>query len=476
MISPVWNKTKIVATMGPATHNPDTLLDLIQSGLDICRLNASHGDHAAHQYFIDQVRRINVVYDLNIGILLDLQGPKIRVGKLDKPYPVQVGDEVKLSTAVQQQAGNVLPMEYETLIQDVKPGDLLLIDDGKLQTEVVANNGVDTVTLKALIPGEIGSRKGVNLPFSHVSLPSLSDKDLEDLELAVHNQLEWVALSFVRKASDITELREILQRKGCKSRIVAKIEKPEALENIDAIIAATDAVMVARGDLGVEIYMEEVPLWQKTIVRKCNEQGKPVIVATQMLESMMDNPRPTRAETTDVANAVLDGADAVMLSGETSVGKYPVEVVRVMQRIISMVELHDELYHRVQKIPTDSNDFLPDSICRSAVLLSEQIKAQAIVGMTRSGYTGLMLARHRPKANIFIFTDNRHLLNQLSLVWGVRAFFYDGFEGTNESIRDTNAILKARGFVQEGQIILNTGSMPLGAGLKTNMMKITIVE
>lgn len=476
METPVWNKTKIVATMGPAVKDYDTLLSLIQHGVDICRLNASHGDHAAHQHFIDLIRRINVVHDLNVGILLDLQGPKIRVGKLDEPYPVQKDDIIHLSTAKNKREGNILPMEYETLIQDVKVGDLLLIDDGKLQMEVVENNHKDTVTLKTIIGGEIGSRKGVNLPFSNVSLPSLSEKDLEDLELAVYNQLEWVALSFVRRASDITELREILKAKGCKSRIIAKIEKPEALANIDEIIDATDAVMVARGDLGVEIYMEEVPMWQKTIVRKCNEKAKPVIVATQMLESMMTNPRPSRAETTDVANAVLDGADAVMLSGETSVGQYPIQVVEVMQKILNISETNPDMYHRYKAIvDPETPDFLADSACQAAVQLSQQIKARAIVGMTRSGYTGFQLSRYRPAANIFIFTDNRHLLNQLSLVWGVRAFFYDSFVGNNESIEDVNGLLRARGLVQKGDVVVNTGSMPLQAGLKTNLLKITII-
>ncbi|MBX3101124.1 MAG: pyruvate kinase [Bacteroidetes bacterium] len=478
MINPVWNRTKIVATMGPACADYPVLLDMVKSGLDICRLNASHGDHATHQHFIDHVRRINVVHDLNVGILLDLQGPKIRVGKLDKPHPVQAGDIIQLSTTITRQQGNMLPMEYETLAQDVKVGDLILVDDGKVQLEVTETNEKDTVTLKVLVGHEIGSRKGVNLPFSNVSLPSLTEKDIADVELAVANQLEWVALSFVRKASDITALRQLLQARNCPSRIVAKIEKPEALRNIDEIIDASDAIMVARGDLGVEIYMEEVPMWQKVIVRKCNEKAKPVIVATQMLESMIENPRPTRAETTDVANAVMDGADAVMLSGETSVGKYPLEVVRVMQRIITIVEEHEDQQLYFCDFPVDphSPDFLPDSACRAAVLLANQVNAKAIVGNTRSGYTGFQISRYRPHANIFIFTDNRLLLNTLSLVWGVRAFFYDSFVGTNESIRDTTAILQARGMVQPGDVVINSGSMPLGERKKTNMIKITVVE
>ena len=478
MINPAWNRTKIVATMGPACASYEVLLEMVKRGLDICRLNASHGDHATHQHFIDNVRRLNVVHDLNVGILLDLQGPKIRVGKLDEPYPVQPGDTVQLSTTITKRQGHMLPMEYETLAQDVKVGDLILVDDGKVQLEVTETNGTDTVALKVLVGAEIGSRKGVNLPFSNVSLPSLTDKDIADVELAVANNLEWVALSFVRKAADVTALRELLKAHNCQSRIVAKIEKPEALRNIDDIIAVSDAIMVARGDLGVEIYMEEVPMWQKIIVRKCNEQAKPVIVATQMLESMIENPRPTRAETTDVANAVLDGADAVMLSGETSVGKYPVDVVQVMQRIITNVEEREErlLYFRDFPVEPDNPDFMPDSVCRAAVLLANQVQAKAIVGNTRSGYTGFQLSRYRPHANIFIFTDNRLLLNTLSLVWGVRAFYYDSFVGTNESIKDTTAILQAKGLVQPGDIVINTGSMPLHERKKTNMLKVTVVE
>ncbi len=471
-----FNRTKIVTTLGPASASREVLTDMIRAGVDVCRLNASHGAHADHQELIDLIRSINEAENVQVSILLDLQGPKIRVGKLDQPFPVQAGQRFKFSTSAAKQEGDVLPIDYETFAKDVKPGETVLVEDGKVQLRVVATNEIDIAELEVVVGNQIGSRKGVNVPDTHVSLPSLTEKDLEDLEFGIRNHVDWIALSFVRRAEDILWLKELLHVKGSTAKIIAKIEKPEALHNIDSIIHAADAIMVARGDLGVEIAMEDVPFWQKKIVRRCNTFGRPVIVATQMLESMIESPRPTRAETTDVANAVLDGADAVMVSGETSVGKYPVEVVKVMQRILAKAELEDVVYKPGTKPELDSKTFHSDAICFSACKFSNGIKAKALVSMTRSGYTAFQLSRHRPRASIFIFTDNRPLINTLNLVWGVRAFFYDRFVGTNETIQDVIKILKEKGLVNANDMVVNVASMPLARKGRANMFKFTVVE
>jgi pyruvate kinase len=367
-------------------------------------------------------------------------------------------------------------MELPTFARDVQPGDQILVNDGKEELRVVSTDGDTQVVLEVVHGKTLEARKGVNLPDSEVSVPSLTDKDRLDLELAILNDVDWVALSFVRKAEDIHQLRHILEFRGSKAKIIAKVEKPQALREIDGIIAASDAVMVARGDLGVEIPIEQVPIWQKRIVAKCNLASKPVIVATQMLDSMIENPRPTRAEATDVLNAVLDGADAVMLSGETSVGKHPLVVVETMQRIIEEAEREDSLYHRDLSFDRESPTFHSDVTCRAAVKLAEQIGATAIVGMTYSGYTAYRLSRYRPHAHIFIFTENRRLLSAMSLVWGVRAFYYDSYVGTNETIRDVNQILVEQGLIQPGDIVINTGVMPIRSRSRTNMVKFTVIE
>lgn len=476
MIEVFHSKTKMVCTMGPACTPKDILLEMSKVGLDVCRINMSHGTQEQHQKTIDLIKEINAEHDLNLSILIDLQGPKLRIGKLEQPYPIQKGDIIELCTAIQEQEGNRLPMVYETFARDVHIGDLILVDDGKVELKVLESNGTDTVKLVVAHGEEIGSKKGVNLPYVKVSLPSITEKDLSDIDFALRNGVHWIALSFVRTAMDIIELRRYIERKNSKARIIAKIEKPEALRNIDSIIEATDAVMVARGDLGVEIYLEEVPIWQKIIVSKCNIAGKPVIVATQMLESMIENKRPTRAETTDVANAVLDGADALMLSGETSVGKHPVEVVRVMQSIISKAEQQESIYHRNMTANPESPTFLADATCVTAVKLALETNAKAIVSMTSSGYTAFQLSRCRPKANIYIFTDNRTMIKTLSLVWGVRAFYYDQFKGTNETIDDVLNLLEQDRILTKGDVVINTASIPLHARKRTNMLKVTVIE
>lgn len=462
--------------MGPATSHPEVLEAMIREGLDICRLNFSHGTHDEHQETLNLIRDINFRLQTNVGVLVDLQGPKIRIGKMDKPFPIQAGDEVFLSTHHKEQDGNILPMVYETFAHDVNTGDMVLVDDGKVDLRVIETDKSHLVKLKVVTGSAIGSKKGVNLPFTKISLPSITPKDWLDVEFAIKNQVEWIALSFVRTAEEVQELKTFLKKRGCISRVISKIEKPEALENIDAIIQTSDAIMVARGDLGVEIPMEEVPFWQKSIVRKCNLAAKPVIVATQMMESMIENARPTRAETNDVANAVLDGADALMLSGETSIGKYPVEVVRSMQKIMDSMEGEEKIYFRNMQVDNSSPTWVNDAVCINAVRLSQEIGASALVAMTRSGYTAFHLSKCRPQAPIYIFSDNRAILNQLNLLWGVTAFYYDGFVSTDETIADLARFLKEKGLLKIGEFVVNTASMPMHARKLTNMIKITIVE
>jgi pyruvate kinase len=340
---------------------------------------------------------------------------------------------------------------------------------------VVNDTNGKNVNCTVIHGGILKSRKGINLPNTKVSAPSLTEKDLEDLEFGLANDVDWIALSFVRSAEDIVDLRNRIKAAGKFCKIVAKIEKPEALENIDAIIEATDAIMVARGDLGVEVPMEIVPLWQKKMVEKCKLACKPVIIATQMMESMIQNPRPTRAETNDVANAVLDGADAVMLSAETASGKYPIHAVKAMTSIISYLEENAEVYHNLYKIPEEDPTFLSNNLILMAARLSRNVKAKAIVGITSSGFTGFRLASHRPLSNIFVFTRNQKLLTQMSLVWGVRAYYYEGQASTDGVFADIEGILKRDGHVHPGEVIVNTGSMPLSEKGKTNMLKLHVV-
>jgi pyruvate kinase len=405
-----------------------------------------------------------------------LQGPKIRIGNLKEPIKIHPGDVLQLCSSISELVDNKIPVKYETLARDVKVDDLILVEDGKVELRVLATDGMDNVRVQVISGNEIGNRKGVNLPYTKVTLPSITEKDYQDLLFGIENQVEWIALSFVRQAQDVQELKKILAEKGSHALVIAKIEKPEALICIDAIIAAADAIMIARGDLGVEIPYEEVPFWQKRIIQKCNLTGTPVIVATQMLDSMIQNSRPTRAESADVANAVLDGSDALMLSGETSLGKFPVESVKVMQRIINNAEQEEIIYNRNLYVDKNSSTFLSDATCVTACQFANLIKAKAIVGMTRSGYTAYQLSKCRPHAPIFIFTDNVILLNTLNLVWGVRALYYDSFESTDNTIRDIVHILKEKGWVKPGDTIINTASMPLQARKRTNVIKYTIVE
>ncbi|MBL7844837.1 MAG: pyruvate kinase [Cyclobacteriaceae bacterium] len=470
-----YNKTKIVATVGPASNSKEMLRALVKEGVDVFRLNFSHGNHEDHQKVIDAVREINAELDSTVALLLDLQGPKIRVQEVGPDIELVRGQEFIITT--RQLIGNneIASTSYQQLPKDVKVGDAILIDDGKIELKVREVRDIDVVT-EVIYGGPLKSRKGINLPFSKVSAPSLTEKDLKDLEFGLKNNLDWIALSFVRKAQDIKILRGIIEKNQSTTRIVAKIEKPEALSNIDEIIAATDAVMVARGDLGVEIWLEEVPMVQKMLVEKCNAASKPVIVATQMMESMIENPRPTRAETNDVANAVLDGADAVMLSAETAAGKYPLEVVRSMVRTIASVEKDEHLYYRFREVDPKSPIYINDSLVLAACKLAKDVGAKAIVGMTASGYTALRSSSYRPNTNIFVFTANKSLINTINLVWGARGYLYDKVTTTDETIADVESILKKEGHLQSGDIFITLASMPIQERLRTNTLKINIVK
>jgi len=470
-----YNKTKIVATVGPASNSKDMLRALVKEGVDVFRLNFSHGTHEDHLKVVQNVREINHELGSNICLLLDLQGPKIRIQEVQPDTVIERGQELVITS--RQLLGNreIVSTSYEALPRDVKKGDMILVDDGKIELRVTEVRDIDVVT-EVVYGGPLKSRKGINLPFTKVSAPSLTEKDLKDLEFGLKHNIDWIALSFVRKASDIHALRDIIDANKSTSRIVAKIEKPEALSNIDEIIAATDAVMVARGDLGVEIWLEEVPMVQKMLVEKCNKAGKPVIVATQMMESMIENPRPTRAETNDVANAVMDGADALMLSAETAAGRYPLEVIRSMVRTIASVEKNNAIYFRFRDVDANSPTYINDSLVLAACKLAKDVGAKAIVGMTASGYTAFKSSSYRPNANIFVFTGNDNLINKMNLVWGTRAYHYDKTSSTDETIADVEAVLKKEGHVKKGDIFIFLASMPIQERARTNTLKINVVK
>ncbi|MDB5123853.1 MAG: pyruvate kinase [Mucilaginibacter sp.] len=474
-----YNRTKIVATMGPASAKKDVLLAMIKAGVNICRLNFSHGRANDHKEVIDTIREINEQYKTNVGILADLQGPKIRIG-LVKDGGIHLVNGTRINITTHECIGddNQIYITYETFPQDVQRNEIILLDDGKIQMKVIETNRLDTVVCEIMHGGILTSRKGVNLPNTKVSIPSLTEEDLENLKLALEWDVDWIGLSFVRTGQDIIDLKRIIAASGKAAKVIAKVEKPEAIDNIDEIIAATDGVMVARGDLGVEMPLEEVPLLQKMIARKCREASKPVIVATQMLESMITTPRPTRAEVNDVANSVLDGADAVMLSGETSVGEFPVIVIETMSKIIRNVEDLGYPFNTNKESNTDvsSPNYLSDAVCGSAVYLAEHTNAVGIVSMTLSGYTAFEISSYRPKASTYIFTSNKHLLNALSLVWGVRTFYYDQLDSTDQTIADVNNILKAESLVLAGDVVINTAAVPISKQGKTNMLKVTVIE
>lgn len=470
-------KTKIIATVGPASNTYEKLLALVEKGVNVFRLNFSHGTHEQHLQVIQYINQINADYPFNIAILADLQGPKLRVGEIENgSLSLQKGEEFFFTN--EKRTGNKegIYLSYPNFANDVRVGEKILLDDGKIEVlvkEITANN---TVRVAVINDGVLLPKKGVNLPDTKISLPSLSEKDLLDLDFIISQEIDWVALSFVRTPKDIEQLRAILKSKNSNAKIIAKIEKPEALEHLREIILASDAVMVARGDLGVELPLEQIPMIQKSIITKCIHRAKPVIIATQMMESMIDRTRPNRSEITDVANAVLEGTDAVMLSGETAMGQYPELVIETIAKIIEEVEKEDMVYNRNLVPQPHSPSFLSDALCYNACEIARDVKANALIGMTQSGYTGFMLSSYRPRSPLFVFTKTQSLINQLSLSWGVQAFFYDKEEGLDNIIEDQIDFLKKKNLLQTGDVIINTGSLPVQEHLPTNMLKISKVK
>lgn len=478
MIKDPIQKTKIVATVGPACSAKDKVKELIIEGVDIFRLNFSHSTHEVHKEIFDRITELNEELGTHVGVLADLQGPKLRVGTVQEGgIPLAVGQEIIFTNEKCVGTKEKVYMSYKQFAKDVSAGERVMCDDGKLVFEVVATDGKSIVKLKTLYGGILNSNKGVNLPDTKISLPSLTEKDRRDLDYILANlPVNWIALSFVRTAGEVNELISIIESRGHGAKVISKIEKPQAVANIKEIINASHAIMIARGDLGVEVPIAQVPTIQKDIIRRCIQRARPVIVATQMMESMMTNPSPSRAEVTDVANAVLDGTDAVMLSGETSVGKHPVETVREMNNIIFEAERNYQIHSKRPKSNPKSDTYFSDVMCLTAAETAEKINAKAICGLTVSGYTAFKVSSFRPNTKICIFSSDQGMLKTLNLVWGVRCFHYDKFTTTDGTIEDTITILKEKKVVKKGDIVVNSGSMPIEKRFRTNMMKITIVE
>lgn len=474
-------KTKIVATIGPASSSFEMLRKLAETGVNVFRLNFSHSSHDDHKAVIENIKKVNADTGLNVSILADLQGPKIRLGLVaDAPFMINDGEVIEATTKECGCNSSVLYITYASFATDVKPGEVILIDDGKIQLKVLESNYIDRVKLEVVKGGLIQSKKGVNMPETITTVPSLTEKDLNDLDFILTQDVNWIALSFVRSAADIELLRFEIQKRNKSVNtpgIVAKIEKPEAVKSIDEIVAVTDAVMVARGDLGVELPMEQVPLVQKHIVKQCVAASKPVIVATQMMESMIENLRPSRAEVNDVANSVMDGADAVMLSGETSVGKYPVQVVESMKKIIEQAEQFQGLYDKHHSPLTgDTDRLISDTILLSACHIARESDAKAIIAFTHSGYSAFRISSQRPHARIFIFTENAYLANSLNLVWGVKAFHIQNIlPSTSKTFKAITEILVEKELVEKGDLLVNVASTPVYVSGKTNMLKLSFV-
>lgn len=472
-------RTKIVATVGPACETYEMLLNLVRAGVNVFRLNFSHGTHEEKATVIKHIRTITKEEPYNIGILGDLQGPKLRVGDLENGMiELTQGMQFLLTTEKCIGTPERIYVSYPNLTTDLKPGERVFLDDGKMEVKVLKIMNETDIKVEVLLGGMLLPKKGVNLPDSELTMPSLTEKDMADIDFCVEQKIDWLALSFVRKVKDITQLKQILKEKESKIKVIAKIEMPEALRNLRDIVIESDGVMVARGDMGVELPIEQVPVMQKDIIRKCIHRAKPVIVATQMMESMMERTKPNRSEVSDVANAVLEGADAVMLSGETAAGAYPQLVVETMCKIILEAERTMYEYNREETLTPQphSPSFLSDAVCYSACKLAKDAHANALIGMTQSGYTGFMLSSFRPKSPLYVFSKEKSLINQLSLSWGVRAFYYAEEVSLDNIIFDQINILKNRGFVHTGEVVVSTGSTPVKMHLPTNIIKITRVD
>jgi pyruvate kinase len=479
-IQHTFHKTKIVATVGPACDTYEKLLELVKAGVNVFRLNFSHGTHEDKAKIIEHIRNINLKEPYNISILADLQGPKLRVGEIKDGALTIVPGDILTFTSKEKVVGTKekIYVSYPNLHHDVQVGNKILIDDGKLEVVVVNVDPGGDIKVAVTYGGVLLPKKGVNLPDTKISLPALTEKDLVDLEFIIGQEVDWIALSFVRKVEDIIDLKKRLTDRKSNSKVMAKIEMPSALDDLRNIVLESDGVMVARGDLGVELPVEKVPMAQREIIRKCIHRGKPVIVATQMMESMIDRVKPNRSEITDVANAVLEGTDAVMLSAETATGQHPALVVETMRKIILEVERTEYPYNREEDLKPQphSPSFLSDAICYNACKLAKDANADALIGMTQSGYTAFVMSSYRPKSPLYIFSKEKHLINQLSLSWGVRAFHYAEEESMDDIIEDQHEILKERGFLKAGDVVVNTGSLPVEEHLATNMLKITKVK
>ena len=468
-------KTKIVATLGPATSTKDVLKGMLEEGVNVFRINFSHADYDAVKERVEMIRSLNSEFGFNAAILADLQGPKLRVGVMKEEVVVNPGDEIVFATGKRFEGTKErVYMTYDQFPQDAKAGERILLDDGKLIFEVVSTDKKSEVVAKVIQGGPLRSKKGVNLPNTNISQPALTEKDIDDAIFACSLQVDWMALSFVRHAEDLIQLEELIkEHSDYKIPIIAKIEKPEAVENIDKIVAYCDGLMVARGDLGVEIPAEEVPLIQKKLVLRAKRARIPVIIATQMMETMISSLTPTRAEVNDVANSVMDGADAVMLSGETSVGQYPVQVIRQMANIIRSVE-DSELIQVPQSPPhIRTKRYITKSICFHAANMANEINAKAISTLTNSGYTAFQISAWRPKAYILVFTSNKRILTQLSLLWGVESFYYDKFVSTDETIEDVNAMACKQGFLEIGDMLISLAAMPIQEKGMVNTLRVT---
>ena len=471
-------KTKIVATLGPASSDRDTIKEMMIAGVNVFRINFSHADFDAAKQRIELIRNLNKELGFNVGILADLQGPKLRVGKMKDGVVVETGDRVVFTTEkIEEGTADHVYMNYQSFPKDVKAGERILLDDGKLIFEVVSTDGQSEVIASVIQGGPLKSNKGVNLPNTEVSLPALTEKDVKDAVFAIEQEVDWIALSFVRHKEDLLDLKKLIKKHGSyEIPIISKIEKPQALDNIDEIINHSNGLMVARGDLGVEVPAEGVPLIQKNLVIKAKAARIPVIIATQMMESMIDGLTPSRAEVNDVANSVMDGADAVMLSGETSVGKYPVEVIQTMRKIVIRVE-NSPLIRKYDQAPQNKNDrFITKSTCYHAALMATEIEAKAICTLTNSGYTAYQISAWRPDSSILVFTSNKRILSQLNLLWGVKCHYYDRFVSTDETVLDVNQIAKEKGYVKAGDSLVNLLAMPVANKGMVNTLRVSVIK
>lgn len=475
-------KTKIIATLGPACSTKEVMLNMVKAGVDVFRINFSHADYDLVKRNVELIREINEEFGYTISILGDLQGPKLRVGVVKEGSYLNPGDILTFTNEKIEGDSTKVYMTYQKFPQDVKVGERILIDDGKLVLEVIETNAIDTVKAKTIQGGPLSSKKGVNLPNTDVSLPALTEKDVEDANFILDLELDWIALSFVRHAQDIIDLKEIMKHHPTnkqKTPIIAKIEKPEGVKNIEAILLECDAIMVARGDLGVEVPMEEVPAIQKTLVEKARFYSKPVIIATQMMETMINSLTPTRAEVNDVANSVLDGADAVMLSGETSVGRYPVEVVENMTKIVKNIEETNFYQNKNAPIEKDFNcideRFITNRVCLAAVRIAKTTNVQAIVTLTNSGYTAFQISAHRPNSHIIVFSSNKRVTTMLNLLWGVHAYSYDMNKPTDETIVQVNMLAHHYGYIETGDYVINLNATPAHEDGKTNTLRLSSI-